>query len=164
MAMISCPECNKDISDKAKSCPHCGSPVTKAVAVIACSECGKEVPGKAKSCPHCGNPISGGADEAKAAAARAADAVTKALTAGGKSAFWVGFLMASWGGLLAMGGEVRAVPNQSAIWARFYGRPIQRSLRRYGPRRCGAGLHGTQVALRLTGDTSSPRHAAAPLP
>lgn len=25
MALISCPECNKQISDKAVSCPHCGS-------------------------------------------------------------------------------------------------------------------------------------------
>ncbi|HCS74919.1 MAG TPA: hypothetical protein DIW17_13725 [Clostridiales bacterium] len=26
MAMIKCPECGKDISDKAESCPHCGCP------------------------------------------------------------------------------------------------------------------------------------------
>lgn len=24
MALINCPECNKEISDKVKSCPHCG--------------------------------------------------------------------------------------------------------------------------------------------
>ena len=24
MSLINCPECNKEISDKAKSCPHCG--------------------------------------------------------------------------------------------------------------------------------------------
>lgn len=27
MALINCPECNKEISDKAKSCPHCGCPI-----------------------------------------------------------------------------------------------------------------------------------------
>lgn len=27
MALISCPECNKQISDKAVSCPHCGYPM-----------------------------------------------------------------------------------------------------------------------------------------
>ena len=27
MAMIKCPECGKDISDKAASCPHCGNPM-----------------------------------------------------------------------------------------------------------------------------------------
>lgn len=29
MAMINCPECGKDISDKASSCPHCGNPLTQ---------------------------------------------------------------------------------------------------------------------------------------
>lgn len=28
MALISCPECGKDISDKVKVCPHCGYPMT----------------------------------------------------------------------------------------------------------------------------------------
>ena len=27
MAIISCPECKNEISDKAKSCPHCGFPL-----------------------------------------------------------------------------------------------------------------------------------------
>ena len=27
MALINCPECNKQISDKAQSCPHCGCPI-----------------------------------------------------------------------------------------------------------------------------------------
>jgi|JFJP01.1.fsa_nt_gi uncharacterized membrane protein YvbJ len=27
MAIISCPECSKDISDKALSCPNCGNPI-----------------------------------------------------------------------------------------------------------------------------------------
>ncbi|MDE6148644.1 MAG: ribosomal protein L7/L12 [Ruminococcus sp.] len=27
MSLINCPECNKQISNKAKSCPHCGFPV-----------------------------------------------------------------------------------------------------------------------------------------
>jgi len=28
MAIISCPECTKGISDKAPSCPHCGTPIS----------------------------------------------------------------------------------------------------------------------------------------
>lgn len=28
MSLIKCPECNKEISDKAKSCPNCGCPIT----------------------------------------------------------------------------------------------------------------------------------------
>lgn len=27
MALINCPECNKETSDKAESCPHCGYPI-----------------------------------------------------------------------------------------------------------------------------------------
>ena len=27
MALITCPECGKEISDKAKTCPNCGAPV-----------------------------------------------------------------------------------------------------------------------------------------
>jgi uncharacterized membrane protein YvbJ len=30
MALINCPECNKEISDKAPACPSCGSPITSA--------------------------------------------------------------------------------------------------------------------------------------
>lgn len=36
MALIKCPECGKEISDKAKACPNCGAPIS----VIA----GKTVP------------------------------------------------------------------------------------------------------------------------
>ena len=28
MALINCPECNNQVSDKAKSCPHCGFPIS----------------------------------------------------------------------------------------------------------------------------------------
>ena len=31
MALIQCPECNREISDQAKACPHCGCPVKKKV-------------------------------------------------------------------------------------------------------------------------------------
>lgn len=27
MALIKCPECGREISDKASSCPHCGYPI-----------------------------------------------------------------------------------------------------------------------------------------
>lgn len=27
MALIKCPECRKEISDKARECPHCGYPL-----------------------------------------------------------------------------------------------------------------------------------------
>ena len=31
MALINCYECNKEISDRAKSCPHCGAPIENEV-------------------------------------------------------------------------------------------------------------------------------------
>lgn len=34
MALISCPECSKEISDKAKSCPNCGYPLEERVEVV----------------------------------------------------------------------------------------------------------------------------------
>lgn len=29
MALIRCPECNSDVSDKAAACPHCGYPICR---------------------------------------------------------------------------------------------------------------------------------------
>lgn len=36
MALISCPECNKEISDKAISCPNCGYPLNQCFMEEAC--------------------------------------------------------------------------------------------------------------------------------
>lgn len=36
MAIIRCKECGKDVSDKAKSCPHCGAPVDTRVYCPKC--------------------------------------------------------------------------------------------------------------------------------
>lgn len=58
MALIKCPECGKEISDKAKKCVYCGkvliedNPNTKI-----CSECGKENPSDATECMYCGCPF-----------------------------------------------------------------------------------------------------------
>ncbi len=58
MAMIKCPECGQEISDKAKKCVHCGkilindTPVTRV-----CIECGEENPIDATECIHCGCPF-----------------------------------------------------------------------------------------------------------
>lgn len=37
MALIKCPECGKQVSDKAPTCPGCGSPIDTA---IRCPKCG----------------------------------------------------------------------------------------------------------------------------
>ncbi len=39
MALITCPECKKEISNKAKTCPNCGAPVKKNQEVGCCSGC-----------------------------------------------------------------------------------------------------------------------------
>lgn len=45
MAMIKCPECGQEISDKAKKCVHCGKILIEdKPATKICSDCGKENP------------------------------------------------------------------------------------------------------------------------
>ena len=38
MALIKCPECGKEVSDKAASCPNCGYPLTDTISPSADSE------------------------------------------------------------------------------------------------------------------------------
>lgn len=61
MALIKCSCCEKDISDKAASCPHCGHPVELQkggeVKSIFCGECGVEVPQGMEACLNCGCPV-----------------------------------------------------------------------------------------------------------
>lgn len=48
MAMIQCPECGQEISDKATACPHCGTPI------FVCPECGYISVGNIPFCENCG--------------------------------------------------------------------------------------------------------------
>lgn len=58
MAMIQCPECQQEISDKATKCIHCGKVLVEEVQPQKfCSECGKEIPVDSQECPFCGCPI-----------------------------------------------------------------------------------------------------------
>lgn len=61
MALIKCPECEREISDKSKVCIHCGYPLeeetNKTVVYIKCPECGTEVSNDVDNCSYCGCPI-----------------------------------------------------------------------------------------------------------
>jgi hypothetical protein len=44
MAMITCPECGKSISDKAKSCVNCGSPISLSGSILIVERMKKKIP------------------------------------------------------------------------------------------------------------------------
>ena len=61
MAMIKCPECGQDISDKAKKCIHCGKIFVEEETgseCMVCEECGAELAKTDEFCPNCGCPVS----------------------------------------------------------------------------------------------------------
>ncbi|MGM9702809.1 MAG: zinc ribbon domain-containing protein [Prevotella sp.] len=55
MAIIKCPECGHQVSDKAASCPSCG--VGIAGKVVKCPECGEVVFNDQPLCPKCHCPL-----------------------------------------------------------------------------------------------------------
>ena len=50
MALITCPECGQQVSDRAKACPHCGFDMTAP----KCPDCGEYLAEGADACPKCG--------------------------------------------------------------------------------------------------------------
>ncbi len=58
MSLISCPECQKQVSDKAKSCPNCGYPIELITPPIPteemCIYCGSNNPIGSDYCDSCG--------------------------------------------------------------------------------------------------------------
>lgn len=56
MALINCPNCGKEISDKALKCPSCDFDMVQK-EVLTCKECGQEISEGMQSCPNCGCPI-----------------------------------------------------------------------------------------------------------
>lgn len=58
MAIINCPECGKEVSDKAKNCVHCGRVLIEDVQPKKfCAECGNEISTDFQECPFCGCPV-----------------------------------------------------------------------------------------------------------
>lgn len=56
MALIKCKYCEKDISDKATKCPHCGQELIEPVKRV-CKECGFEIVDGDVVCNNCGCPV-----------------------------------------------------------------------------------------------------------
>lgn len=57
MALIKCPECGREISDKAQSCPHCGNPIMPApptAPVYSSSAPQVGIDTQKLKCPYCG--------------------------------------------------------------------------------------------------------------
>ena len=60
MAMINCPECGQEISDKAKKYIHCGKVFVEEEIIkeeIKCDECGAVLTETDEVCPNCGCPV-----------------------------------------------------------------------------------------------------------
>lgn len=53
MALIKCPECEKEISDKAPACINCGFPIE----IIRCYECDNPISASDLACSKCGAPL-----------------------------------------------------------------------------------------------------------
>ena len=51
MAIIKCPECGRQISDKAPACPNCGVPI--AGKIVKCPQCGEIYFKDQEMCPNC---------------------------------------------------------------------------------------------------------------
>lgn len=57
MALIKCPECGKEISDQATSCPNCGIPINAHVRQKYCQHCGERIDADCIICPKCGKQV-----------------------------------------------------------------------------------------------------------
>ena len=61
MALINCPNCNKEISDKAKVCVGCGHQLIDDVnaekTMVNCPECGEIADSMTDICSNCGYPL-----------------------------------------------------------------------------------------------------------
>lgn len=57
MALITCPECGREVSDKATSCPNCGSPINNSGNTKFCQHCGEVIDKECVICPKCGKQV-----------------------------------------------------------------------------------------------------------
>lgn len=98
MALINCPECGKEISDKAVSCPNCGAIVKKKF----CQHCGEQIDSDCIICPKCGKQVGelGGNDKniiinnsSSSSASASAVTINQPLVYGKPKNKWVAFFL-----------------------------------------------------------------------
>lgn len=97
MAMINCPECGKEISDKAISCPNCGAIIKKKF----CQHCGEQIDSDCVICPKCGKQVGGMWNDknivinnsSSASAAASASATVRPVAYGRPKNKWVALLL-----------------------------------------------------------------------
>jgi len=68
MSLVSCPECQKEVSTRALACPQCAFPFPgkqngtngqNKTKLCTCPDCGCPVSRQAQTCPHCGLRLQG---------------------------------------------------------------------------------------------------------
>lgn len=94
MALINCPSCGKEISDKAKVCPQCGKVlhdenVTTTEEKKCCDECGIELSSDATVCPNCGCPVIDNNDKNEASTPQKVELAKISIPLFKKKAFWI---------------------------------------------------------------------------
>ena len=58
MAIISCPECGREVSDQAAACINCGNPIASGNANMKfCKFCSERIHADAVMCPKCGRQV-----------------------------------------------------------------------------------------------------------
>ena len=66
MPLIQCPECQREVSSEALSCPQCAFPHPgkkerlngrASETLLTCQDCGNPISKHAHACPHCGAPL-----------------------------------------------------------------------------------------------------------
>lgn len=106
MAMINCPECGKEISDKATVCPNCGAPLEKKY----CMYCGEQIDPDCVVCPKCGKQTGKLKDDkiiinnsSSSSASAAASASSRVYVHAGKPKNkWVSFFLCLFGGVFGL--------------------------------------------------------------
>ena len=59
MALVKCPKCGNEVSDRCGTCPACGTPIVPASETKICPECSSKVETDAIQCRNCGYPFIG---------------------------------------------------------------------------------------------------------